>query len=479
MITDSIILNTDSYKASMFKQYPPGTRKVWSYIEARGGRYYEIVFFGVQAFIAQYMSKPVTMADVEYAKEIWEAHGEPFPYDGWKRIVEVHDGMLPVEIKTVPEGTVVPTQNILVSIVNTDDEVPWLTTWLETALLRAIWYPSTVATNSREIKKIIARWMIYTGADMSTLPFKLHDFGARGCSSFETSILGAMAHLINFMGTDTIAGVVGIRKFYKDAGVVGFSIPAAEHSTITAWGRENEVDAYRNMLTQFAKPGSLVAVVSDSYDIYHAVDHIWGEQLREQVIDSGATLIIRPDSGIPWEVVPRIARLLADRFGFTRNRLGFKVLNHVRIIQGDGINAESIEKILAALAEDDFSADNIAFGMGGALLQAPQRDDQSWAMKCAAMERDGEWIDVYKDPITDPGKKSKRGRLKLIRLDGIGGSTWKTVRIDDESYQRFPDMLRTMYHHVCDGASKGITFTFSSTFADVRKRAEIEIREDE
>ena len=475
MSNQSILLNTDSYKASMFKQYPPGTTKVWSYIESRGGIWDETVFFGLQAFIKEYLARPITKADVDEAKEVWEAHGEPFNYEGWMYIVDNYEGMLPIEIRAISEGTVIPTQNILASIVNTDDNVPWLTTWVETALLRAIWYGSTVATNSRMIKKLIADHMTLTGADTSGLAFKLHDFGARGVSSNESAMLGGMAHLVNFMGTDTIAAVVGVKQYYGEP-MAGFSIPAAEHSTITSWGKENEVEAYRNMLTQFAKPGSLVAVVSDSYDIFNAVENLWGGELKQAVIDSGATLIVRPDSGDPATVVLKVAQLLEKTFGATINERGFKVLNHVRIIQGDGINFDSVQDILQKLYLDDFSTDNIAFGMGGALLQAPQRDDQSWAMKCSAIEINGEWRDVFKDPLHG-GKKSKAGRLKLIEQNGLGSTGWKTVRVDDEGYARYPDMLRTAFSTFKTPNNKPITAMFSGKFEDVRKRAEIEIRE--
>jgi nicotinamide phosphoribosyltransferase len=215
------------------------------------------------------------------------------------------------------------------------------------------------------------------------------------------------------MGTDTIGAIVGHRKYYNTR-MAGFSIPAAEHSTITSWGRENEVQAYRNMLRNFAKPGSIVAVVSDSYDIFNAVENLWGGELRQEVIDSGATIVIRPDSGDPVEVVTKVAKLLDKTFGSTINDKGYKVLNVVRIIQGDGINIDTVTDILESLKQNGFSADNVAFGMGGALLQAPQRDDQKFAMKCSAALINGEWVDVYKDPITDKGKTSKKGRLVLI-----------------------------------------------------------------
>jgi nicotinamide phosphoribosyltransferase len=428
-LAKNILLNTDSYKVSMFKQYPAGTTGVYSYIESRGGRYDKTVMFGLQAFIKEYLLEPITQADIDIADEILTAHGEPFNREGWEYILSAHGGYLPVVIRAVPEGTVVPVKNVLATIENTDPKAFWLTTYLETALLRAVWYPTTVATQSWTIKQIIKDYLEKTG-DPTLIDFKLHDFGARGVSSLESAGIGGAAHMVNFMGSDTVSGVLYAREFYN-AGVAAFSIPAAEHSTITSWGRDNEVKAYENMVNQFAKPGAIVAVVSDSYDIYNAASKLWGEELREKVVASGATVVIRPDSGDPVGVNVKLIQILEQKFGTTVNSKGFKVLNNVRLIQGDGVNELSIRSILGAFQAMGFSADNIAFGMGGALLQQIDRDTQKFAMKCSAMSRrvatglrqDGllgkeEWFDVQKDPITDPGKKSKAGRVQLWTNSG-------------------------------------------------------------
>lgn len=415
-LAKNLLLNTDSYKVSMFQQYPVGTSGVYSYIESRGGRYDRTVFFGLQAFIKEYLLEPITMADIDIAEEILTAHGEPFYRAGWEYIVREHNGYLPVVIRAVPEGTVVPVKNVLATIENTDPNCYWLTTYLETALLRAVWYPTTVATQSKAIKNIIKDYLEKTG-DPTLIDFKLHDFGARGVSSLESAAIGGAAHLVNFFGTDTISGVLYAREFYN-AGIAGYSIPAAEHSTITSWGRDGEVDAYRNMLTNFAKPGSIVAVVSDSYDIFNAASKLWGEELRQQVIDSGATVVIRPDSGDPDIVCRKLVQILGEKFGYTTNAKGYKVLNNVRIIQGDGVNEHTIRTILGGFQAYGWSADNIAFGMGGALLQQVDRDTQKFAMKCSAACVNGEWIDVQKDPVTDSGKKSKAGRVTLWTSGG-------------------------------------------------------------
>ena len=420
---DNLVLNTDSYKASHWLQYPPGTTGAFSYVESRGGRYDRTVFFGLQAILKSQLGAPVTHAMVDEAAELLAAHGEPFNEAGWRRIVDVHGGRLPVRIRAVPEGTVVPTHQALMTIENTDPECFWLPSYLETLLLR-VWYPVTVATISWQVKQTIRVALEKTSDNAAAeLPFKLHDFGARGVSSRESAALGGLAHLVNFQGSDTLSAVLAGRAWYHEP-MAAFSIPAAEHSTVTSWGRESEVEAYRNMLTRFGKPGALFSVVSDSYDLFHAVRDLWGGTLRQAVIDSGATLVVRPDSGDPVTIVAETLRLLDQTFGSTVNGKGYKVLNHVRVIQGDGVNPVSIAAILERIVADGFSAENLAFGMGGGLLQQLDRDTQKFALKCSAAKVDGRWIDVSKDPVTDPGKRSKAGRLMLL-TDGAGG--YRTV----------------------------------------------------
>ena len=453
---NNVILTGDSYKYSMPVQYPPGTESVFSYIEARAGIWHDAVYNGLQAFIRKYLSRPITKDDIDFAEMIIKAHGEPFYREQWEYILEKHNGYLPLIIKGADEGTPIPIKQVLVTIENTDPKCFWLTTLLETALLRAIWYPTTVATNSFECKKIIQRFLKKTG-DENGLLFKLHDFGARGVSSLESAAIGGTAHLINFMGTDNISGILHAMKYY-DAEVCGFSIPAMEHSTVTSWGRDKEVEAYRNMLKQFAKPGALLAAVSDSYNIYEACGKLWGEELRQEVIDSGAIVVVRPDSGKPAEVVLKCIQILDSKFGSTVNEKGYKVLNYVRVIQGDGINSFTIEQILETLEKAGYSADNVAFGMGGALLQQVNRDTMGFAMKCSAIKINGEWFDVQKDPITDSGKKSKAGRLVLIR--NLRGE-YHTVR--ENSFN--DSILKTRYEN-------GDILNMI-TFNEVRKNASI------
>ncbi|OZG74182.1 nicotinate phosphoribosyltransferase [Hahella sp. CCB-MM4] len=424
----NIILNVDSYKASHYLQYPPMTTQVSSYIEARGGQFKDAVFFGLQMFIKEYLTSPITMEDVDEAKVILQAHGVPFNEAGWRYIVEKHNGYLPIEIEAIPEGAVVPVKNALVQVINTDPNCAWLTSYVETALLRAVWYPTTVATVSWNCRQIIQRYLDETADNSDSLGFKLHDFGARGATTEEAAAVGGAAHLVNFLGTDTLSGVLAARRYYG-AEMAGFSIPAAEHSTITSWGRDNETEAYANMLDQFSGPGKLVAVVSDSYDLWNAIDNIWGEELKTKVEATGGTLIVRPDSGDPVTIVTETIERLMRKFGFEVNDRGYRVLpGCIRVIQGDGISQQTIEAILEAMKQRKQSADNIAFGMGGELLQKINRDTMKFAMKASAAKVAGLWRDVYKDPVTDQGKRSKKGRLAVVR--GMAGEI-KTIRRED------------------------------------------------
>lgn len=426
------ILNTDSYKLSHFLQYPPGTRAVSAYVEARpGGDADHVLFFGLQMFLLDYLTRRVVAADIDEAEEIATAHGLPFNRDGWQRILDRHGGYLPIEIEALPEGMVVPAGIPLLQVRTTDPELFWLATYVETALLRAIWYPSTVATVSWGVKRTIAAALDKSAeADVAAavLPSRLHDFGARGASSFEQAGIGGLGHLVNFAGTDTLTALLYARAYYEEP-MAGYSIPAAEHSTMTAWGEAGEEDAFRNMIRRFGGPGRFVAVVSDSYDIYRAVRETWGEKLKDEVRKRGGTLVVRPDSGDPAVVPIDVVEMLGQSYGFTVNAKGYKVLDPaVRVIQGDGVNPHSIAVILERLLARGWSAENIAFGMGAALLQKVNRDTLRFAMKAnARQDSSGHWHDLAKDPKTDPGKASKAGRLAVFHRDGRYG--W--CRLDD------------------------------------------------
>lgn len=458
-IFGNIILLTDSYKVTHWKQYPPGTKTVYSYLEARtGGEYVEIPFFGLQYFLCKYLrGRVVNDAKIEFAKKILKGHfGKDLMYEeGWKHIAKDHFGRLPVEIKAVPEGMVVKEGNVLVTVENTCPECYWLTNYIETLLVE-VWYPTAVATISREMKKVIWNAMKRSGtATRKNMMFRLHDFGFRGVSSPESAALGGSAHLVNFFGTDTLVALNMLHQLYAEP-MAGFSIPAAEHSTITSWGQTKEVDAYRNMLNQF--PDDAVAVVSDSWDLFNAAEKIWGLELKDLIVSRNGVLVVRPDSGDPNDVLPRLFDVLGKAFGYTTNDKGYRVLpDYLRVIQGDGIRRTTLKGILDSVMNSGWSADNISFGSGGGLLQNCDRDTQRVAFKCSSIEIGDERHDVFKRPATDPTKNSKRGRLKLVLREG----EFTTV----QQHGPGTDLLQTVFR-------KG-TVTQWHKFSEVRARAQL------
>ncbi len=430
-------IRQDSYKYSHPFQYPEGMKAYHGYIEPRGSKLNlkeiesqvdlinylrprllldenlnvnRMPFFGPKAWFKKMLENPLTEEQVEYFDNLLSKHGEPFDKETALRAVREHGGHLPLRFKTLPEGTLsnIHAPQVVVESMEEYPEFARLGGFIETQIHRATWYPTTVAGISYTIKQIITYYLEKTG-DIAGLPFKLHDFGMRGGSSEETCEIGGLAHLVNFMGSDTIDAMI-LGDWAYNVECAGYSIPASEHSTMTALGPLYEWVQMQRMLNQFPKHG-IVACVSDSYNVFNAVENIWGDKLRQEVIDSGKTLVIRPDSGDPLEINMWIVEKLAEKFGFTVNDKGYKVLNHVRMIQGDGVCPAVIAQILQGAMDRGYSADNWAFGMGGALLQKLDRDTFKYAMKCSALDFGNGWVDVYKDPITDTGKRSLRGRV--------------------------------------------------------------------
>ncbi len=465
-LTYSVLTDTDSYKLSHWNQYPPGTTRMMSYFESRGGEFETCTLFGLQYLLHEYLSRTVTLPQVQEAAAFAAAHGEPFNEAGWTRVATTLGGRLPVRIRAIPEGTVVPTRNAVLTIESTDPETFWVVSWLETMLVR-LWYPSTIATASRESKKILQRYLQLSADDPAAeLPFKLHDFGARGVTCLEQSRLGGAAHLLSFRGSDTIEGVRCANHYY-DAGMAGFSIPASEHSTMTMWGEQGEPAAFEHYVHEYLTKRTvptgapkLAACVSDSYDLFRAVGEGWcSERLQARLRESGGTLVIRPDSGDPEEVLCHLFDLLEAKVGMSRNSKGYKVLpDTLRVIQGDGIDRRSMERILRALTQRGISASNIAFGSGGGLLQKFDRDTQKWAFKCCAAKVGGCWVDVRKDPATDHDKRSKGGRLDLIHT----GAGYRTVALGPEVLAHPSSCLQTVYE---DGE-----ILIETTFEECRSR---------
>ena len=474
---ENICLLTDSYKVThhyfypkgtekiysyLHYFYPKGTEKIYSYLESRvGAEFNKTIFYGLQYIIKKYLEgQIVTQEKIDEADNLIANHIGPdiFNRDGWQYILDEHDGHLPIEIKAVAEGTPVDVGNALMTVENTDDKSYWLPNYLEPLLLQ-VWYPSTVATLSAEVRKLCNFYLEVTGSVKDNLDFMLHDFGYRGATSTESSMLSGSAHLLSFSGTDTIAALTIPENYYNDSNLYGFSVQATEHSVMTSLGPEGEISQILNVIDN-AKDGVLSLVI-DSYNYRNFLEEAGksGTELNEAILNfldgEDNKVVFRPDSGEPVSTTIDCLNLLSEGFGSHLTDKGYKVFDlNIGLLWGDGLNYQKIRDILFAMKSAGWAAQNIIFGMGGGLHTAVNRDTQRNAFKCSAQLRDGVWHDIFKNPL-DSSKKSKTGRFKLIREN----SSFRTVSIDSEG----EDYLQTVFK---DGE-----LLIDDTFADIKQRA--------
>jgi nicotinamide phosphoribosyltransferase len=407
-LTDNMLLMTDSYKPTHHSMANPNITKTYAYMESRGGLFREGVFFGLQGMLQEYFEGPrFNYNDISEAQDFWSAHfgrDDCFDHVAWVRLLEKH------------EGRIVPSHTPFLTVENTDPEFPWLPMFIEPVLIK-LWAPIAVASQSHFLRQQIRSIGLETSDDIDAIiDFMVHDFGFRGVSSNESArILGA-AHLTSFMGTDNVQGIRYLQKHYQDStfpSMYGYSVPASEHSVIL--GYETEYEAFYNVLKAY--PEGIVACVSDTNDIYAAVNYLWGETFKERVEQRKGRLVIRPDSGDPLEVVINVLDDLGRIFGKTKNKKGYWVLpDFVRVIQGDGMNVETIPQLYKMLVAHKWAPDNLVIGSGGGLLQSLTRDTMRIAYKPSQFGyKDGTTRDVSKNPVTDPSKRSRAGRFAVVR----------------------------------------------------------------
>lgn len=454
----NFLLQTDSYKVGHALLYPPDLRGLYAYFESRGGVFDETVFFGLQGVIKRHLEGTVFHPmDVDDAEGFFHKHfgGQKyFPADLWRQMYRDYKGKLPLLIKAVPEGTTVPTHNILFSVESTNPTYAFLVGYVETLLMQA-WYPITIATQSAYLKREIRTLRERFSDNLDGLEFMVHDFGYRGCTSQEQAEVGGAAHLLSFRGTDTLAGIEYLNYYYGgdqdnhlyghvyDYQMMGYSVPALEHSVVLSFDSEKE--CFEHLLKQF--PNGIVAAVSDTRDIYNAVDHIWGDELYQEVVARKGALVVRPDSGDPFRVVPDILDSLWNRFGGTINTKGKRVIDpHVRVIQGDGMNRDSIVQLYEHITDCGFAPENLTVGAGGGMLQGVNRDTQRFAYKVSEVTRGEKRIPVHKTPITDRGKTSKEGRLVLLN-DSMGTSSSHLCTKQLYGYNHMHDLLRPVFYN--------------------------------
>lgn len=441
MKTNPFLL-TDYYKVGHVFQYPNNTTLVYSNLTPRKSRLQdvdEMVFFGLQYFIKEYLvtyfndnffkqSKEKAMAD--YKRRISTSIGDLPTYE---HLEKLHDlGYLPVEIKALPEGSLVPMKVPCITLVNTLPEFYWLTNFLETILSAVTWQPCTSATIAFQYRKLLNGYAIETGMPLDFVQWQGHDFSFRGMSSYESALLSGMGHLLSFTGTDTIPAIDALEYYYEadaDKELIGGSVAATEHSVMCSGSKDGELETFKRLITE-VYPSGIISIVSDTWDLWKVCTE-YLTALKETVLQRNGKVVIRPDSGDPVKIIcgnaddkteaerKGVVELLWDVFGGSITDKGYKLLDpHIGAIYGDSINLERAEAICEGLKQKGF-ASQVVFGIGSFTYQYNTRDTFGLAMKATYVEIAGEGREIFKNPVTDDGtKKSATGLLQVIKENG-------------------------------------------------------------
>jgi nicotinamide phosphoribosyltransferase len=494
------VLLKDFYKVGHKAQYPDHTSLVYSNLTPRGTRRTPspsgVVWFGLQYFIKEYLMRQFNVnffgkkrEDVlrTYKRRVDLALG---PGTDVSHIGELHElGFLPLQIKGLDEGTIVPYRVPALTIRNTDPKFFWLTNMLETLMSNVLWLPSTSATTAFEYRKNFEKYAKLTGAPTAFIPWQGHDFSMRGMSGIEAAVLSGAGHLLSFTGTDTIPAIDFLEEYYganADKELIGGSVPATEHSVMCMGLQAGEFETFKRLITQ-VYPNGIVSVVSDTWDLWKVLTDFL-PRLKESILARNGKLVIRPDSGDPVKILlgdsdalydtPQwwgVIRLLHNAFGGTTNAQGYIELDpHVGAIYGDSITLERQVEILQGLKAIGFASSNVVLGIGSFTYQHVTRDTDGWAMKATYGERliPGNEVEgqptfrkvsqnISKDPITDSGlKKSASGLLKVV--NGYDGALYLQENVS--WFEEAEGELKTRF---LNGAVKN-----STKLKEVRKKLE-------
>lgn len=455
----------DFYKVSHRNQYPKDTENVYSIMVPRSNKYLNkvdrVVSAGVSGFVIKYLVDFFQQTFFARAEEDVVQEYSQFTKrtlgvdDDGSHIRELHQlGYLPLRVKAIPEGQSVPIGVPILSIENTHPRFAWLTNYLETLISCSLWQPMTSASISRKYYQLGHKFAEMTCDNKDHLQFQFHDFSMRGMSSLESAQLSGLGHLMYFNGTDTIPAITYVDEYYKGQVAKNFhpcSISASEHSVMcallakqeAAGGGRDETESYRYLIKE-VYPEGFVSIVSDTYDFWHNIEHVI-PSLKDEIMSRNGRIVIRPDSGDPVQVVCGIPgsngstaeekgliQALWETFGGTINEKGYKVLDpHIGTIYGDSITLERAEQIFAGLEAKGFASSNIVFGVGSFSYGGPTRDSLGFAIKATSTVQGGQEYLLMKDPKTDSGKKSPRGRVKVVGDICVDGLTANSDFGDD------------------------------------------------
>ena len=451
-------LATDGYKTSHEKMYPEGTTLVYSNFTPRSGKHANVenskgvISFGQQMVVRQiytmfrenFFGTTLTRTSVKKMQVLREIQQEYSTYLGYDYdISHIRDlwglGYLPVEIKSLPEGTFVPYGVPVLTIVNTKPEFFWLTNFLETLISNLMWSPMTAATTAYDYKKTLLSYAKETDENnIGVVDFQGHNFGMRGMAGLDATIYSGLGHATSFLGDDSLPTIAAARKYYDEEGPVVFSVPATEHSVMCAGSKDDEISTFRYLMEQF--PTGILSIVSDTWDLWKVITKMLPE-LKEEILARDGKIVIRPDSGDPVDIIcgtnPKsidkyksesrkapeamgVIELLWSIFGGTTNEQGYKVLDsHIGCIYGDSITPLRAKQICEKLKTKGFATTNIVLGIGSFTYQFVTRDTHGFACKATYVEIDGKGREIFKDPVTDDGtKKSAKGLLAVYKEEG-------------------------------------------------------------
>jgi nicotinamide phosphoribosyltransferase len=449
----SALTNADSYKLGHAEQYPDGTTTVFSNFTARSETHFgvpeqykdgHIVWFGMQTFLhelSEVWKETFFSCDKETVVKEFGEFVAPFcGPNGFdlSRIEALHDlGYLPLQIKSLPEGSRVNIGIPVLTITNTHSDFYWLPNFLETYMSCELWKSSTSATMSYVYRNILNKYADLTGGNQEFIAWQGHDFSLRGMSGIVDGAKSGSGHLLSFTGTDNLPAVKLINDVYHGKNTfVGGSVPATEHSVMCAGGMESELETFDRLITNY--PSGVVSIVSDTWDFWNVINNI-AVQLKDKILARVpdqfglAKVVFRPDSGDPVKIIcgdfdapsgsseyKGAVECLWDTFGGTTNDKGYRTLNQrVGLIYGDSITPYRCEEILMQLRAKGFASDNCVFGIGSYTFQYQTRDTLGFAMKATYVEINNEGLAIFKDPVTDSGtKKSAKGLLRVEQVDG-------------------------------------------------------------
>lgn len=465
------MLLCDFYKISHRAMYPKGTQYVYSTWTPRHsitGEFTEVVNVGLEIFVQEWLidffnthffNRPLRDILREYEEVITRTIGGDIETT---HIEDLHRlGYLPLQIHNLPEGSVVPIQTPVATIVNTDPRFFWLTNYIESLMSCELWQISTSATIARRYKQLFDKFARETSENLSFTSFQGHDFSMRGMSSLRSAILSGMGHLTSFVGTDTIPAIQAMDYYHYDSGLTGTSIPASEHSIQCAY--ENDEVYFKTLLTE-VHPTGMVSIVSDGYDFWDVMDTLL-PKLKEMIMTRDGKVVIRPDSGDPVDIIcgtpnrKGAIQTLWEIFGGSINSKGYKELDpHIGLIYGDAITYDRATQILTKLREAGFSSTNVVFGIGSYTYQYNTRDTFGYACKSTACIINGREKHIFKDPKTDSGvKKSQKGLVSVKNRCWTDGHSFDETTIEDDFDLIFLDGRRfrtTPIYEIRDNCNK-------------------------